>query len=137
MAEEPAASAVNGPPNSFVLMAAAKHVAASCAAQNAGYIACKKQNADPQECLKQGDAVTTCVLSLTLSACARITALYDPPPACLMPIACSLKGLHSRCNKTFNGYVKCMDYYSNQFDMCRNEQKAFEKECPIPAPASK
>lgn len=28
-------------------------------------------------------------------------------------------------------YVGCMYYYTNEFDMCRKEQEAFEKTCPL------
>lgn len=28
-------------------------------------------------------------------------------------------------------YVGCMYYYTNEFEMCRKEQQAFEKACPL------
>jgi len=30
-----------------------------------------------------------------------------------------------------DAYVGCMYYYTNEFDLCRKEQQAFEKACPL------
>ncbi|RRT42774.1 hypothetical protein B296_00055865, partial [Ensete ventricosum] len=30
-----------------------------------------------------------------------------------------------------DAYAGCMYYYTNDFDLCRKEQEAFEKACPV------
>ena len=42
-----------------------------------------------------------------------------------------LKDLHKKCTKEMDEYVGCMYYYTNEFEMCRKEQQAFEKACPL------
>lgn len=42
-----------------------------------------------------------------------------------------LRELNSKCPKAMESYTKCMDYYSNEFDMCRKEQQEFEASCPL------
>lgn len=69
-------------------------------------MACKASDADPAACLRQGDEVSGCVLSV-------------------------LKDLNSKCKNEFNAYAKCMDYYSNDFESCRTEQKNFESSCSL------
>jgi len=44
---------------------------------------------------------------------------------------CRLKDLHQKCQKEMDDYVGCMYYYTNEFDLCRKEQEAFEKVCPL------
>ena len=44
---------------------------------------------------------------------------------------CRLKDLHQRCTKEMDAYVGCMYYHTNEFDLCRKEQEAFEKGCPL------
>lgn len=44
---------------------------------------------------------------------------------------CRLKDLHQRCTKEMDGYVGCLYYYTNEFDLCRKEQQEFEKACPL------
>ncbi|KAF2539216.1 hypothetical protein F2Q68_00022420 [Brassica cretica] len=46
-------------------------------------------------------------------------------------IVCVLKDLHQKCQKEMDDYVGCMYYYTNEFDLCRKEQEAFEKVCPL------
>eukprot|EP00898_Chlorokybus_atmophyticus_P004090 jgi/Chlat1/4682/Chrsp3S05619 len=94
---------VTGP----VLLSLAKHTAKVCAAQNTAFVDCKRADADPAKCLQQGTAVTSCLLSL-------------------------LQDVNSKCGASFNKYVACMDYYSNDFESCRKEERAFHKECPLP-----
>lgn len=100
-------SAVSSAPASALLMAASKHVAVSCSKVNAAYIECKdKNNGNPSACLKEGEAVTGCVVNL-------------------------LKDLNSRCPEQLKSYCECMDYYSNRFSKCRKEQTAFEECAPV------
>lgn len=44
---------------------------------------------------------------------------------------CSLKDLHQKCTKEMDDYVGCMYYHTNEFDLCRKEQQAFEKKCSL------
>jgi NADH dehydrogenase (ubiquinone) 1 alpha subcomplex subunit 8 len=52
------------PPTAAVLMSLSKHIAVRCAKVNRAYMACKANDANPESCLQQGDAVTTCVIDL-------------------------------------------------------------------------
>ena len=100
--EEPSST-----PTSALLMAASKHVAVRCSGVNAAYVRCKdKNNGDPRPCLKEGEDVTGCVVSV-------------------------LKDLNAACPDQLKAYCECMDYYSNRFTKCRNEQKAFEECAPL------
>lgn len=100
-------SAVSTAPASALLMAASKHVAVTCSKVNAAYIECKdRNNGNPSACLKEGEAVTGCVVNL-------------------------LKDLNSRCPEQLKSYCECMDYYSNRFSKCRKEQAAFEECAPL------
>lgn len=93
-------------PTSAVLMSAWTQIATKCSSQNKTFMACKASDADPAACLRQGDEVSGCVLSV-------------------------LKDLNSKCKNEFNAYAKCMDYYSNDFESCRTEQKNFESSCSL------
>eukprot|EP00271_Cylindrocystis_brebissonii_P006631 TRINITY_DN193_c0_g1_i1.p1 TRINITY_DN193_c0_g1~~TRINITY_DN193_c0_g1_i1.p1 ORF type:complete len:107 (+),score=13.99 TRINITY_DN193_c0_g1_i1:335-655(+) len=106
MAGEVAAPAPAPLTTSAVLMSASKHISSRCADENLAFLKCKKADENPEKCLKQGENVTKCVLSL-------------------------LSELHERCPKAMNSYTKCMDYYSSEFNMCRKQQAVFEKECPL------
>lgn len=44
---------------------------------------------------------------------------------------CSLKDLHQKCTKEMDDYVGCMYYHTNEFDLCRKEQQAFEQKCSL------
>lgn len=59
MAEKPAP-----PPTSSVLLAISKHIAAQCGKQNRAFLECKGRDRNPEACLKEGDAVTACVVDL-------------------------------------------------------------------------
>ena len=94
-------------PTSALLMAASKHVAVGCSKVNAAYVHCKDaNNGDPRKCLKEGEAVTNCVIT-------------------------QLKDLNAKCPNELKAYCECMDYYSNRFTKCRKEQKAFEECAPL------
>ncbi|XP_078440121.1 NADH dehydrogenase [ubiquinone] 1 alpha subcomplex subunit 8-B-like [Wolffia australiana] len=93
-------------PTSAVLMASWKHIGASCRVENAAFINCKKKDPNPEKCLDRGREVTSCVLGL-------------------------LKNLHQTCTKEMDAYAGCMYYNTNEFEMCRQEQEAFEKACPL------
>ncbi|KAH6760339.1 Cox19-like CHCH family protein, partial [Perilla frutescens var. frutescens] len=93
-------------PTSSVLMAAAKHIGSRCRSENIAFLKCKKDDPNPEKCLDKGRQVTQCVLYL-------------------------LKDLHQNCNKEMDAYAGCMYYHTNEFELCRKEQKAFEKACPF------
>ncbi|ERN10916.1 hypothetical protein AMTRI_Chr12g271870 [Amborella trichopoda] len=102
-----AVDAVGEPiPTSAVLMAASKHIARKCRAENRDFLNCKRKDPNPEKCLDKGQEVTRCVLSL-------------------------LKGLHRTCGKEMDAYVGCMYYHTNEFELCRKEQELFEKACPL------
>jgi hypothetical protein len=42
-----------------------------------------------------------------------------------------LRELNAKCPKAMESYTKCMDYYSNEFELCRKEQREFEASCPL------
>ncbi|GAA0155796.1 hypothetical protein Leryth_024634 [Lithospermum erythrorhizon] len=93
-------------PTSAMLMATSKHIATNCRDQNVAFLKCKKNDPNPEKCLDRGQQVTNCVLSL-------------------------LRDLHQKCNKEMDAYAGCMYYNTNEFEMCRKEQKEFEKACPF------
>merc|ERR1712118_650079 len=84
---------------SSVLMAASKHIAARCKAENAAFVACKRADADPEACLKQGEKVTGCVLTL-------------------------LKSLQATCGNDLDAYSKCMYTNTSEYAKCRQEEAA-------------
>ncbi|KAJ9154427.1 hypothetical protein P3X46_027760 [Hevea brasiliensis] len=93
-------------PTSAVLTASSKHISTRCLQENVAFLKCKKKDANPEKCLDKGQEVTRCVLGL-------------------------MKDLHQRCTKEMDAYVGCMYYHTNEFDLCRKEQQAFEKVCPL------
>ncbi|POO02369.1 CHCH [Trema orientale] len=93
-------------PTSAVLMASSKQISVKCQAENVAFLKCKKKDPNPEKCLDKGQQVTRCVLGL-------------------------LRDLHQRCTKEMDAYVGCMYYHTNEFDLCRKEQQAFEKACPL------
>ncbi|KAG6664360.1 hypothetical protein I3843_02G075000 [Carya illinoinensis] len=93
-------------PTSAVLTASSKHIAVRCQAENVAFLKCKKQDPNPEKCLDKGRQVTRCVLGL-------------------------LKDLRQKCTKEMDAYVGCLYYHTNEFDLCRKEQEAFEKSCPL------
>ncbi|KAI5654074.1 hypothetical protein M9H77_31261 [Catharanthus roseus] len=99
-------AAGNPIPSSAVLMATSKHIATRCRDENVAFLKCKKDDPNPEKCLDKGQQVTRCVLSL-------------------------LRDLHQRCAKEMDTYSGCMHYNTNEFDFCREEQKEFEKACPL------
>ena len=52
------------PATSATLYAVHKHVAARCGDVSAAFMACKAADQNPEVCLKQGAAVTSCVVKL-------------------------------------------------------------------------
>ncbi|KAG8484621.1 hypothetical protein CXB51_023813 [Gossypium anomalum] len=93
-------------PTSSVLMAAAKHIEINCMSENVEFLKCKKKDPNPEKCLDKGRQATRCALGL-------------------------LKELYQRCKDPMEGYVGCMYYHTNEFDLCRKQQQAFEKACPL------
>ena len=51
-------------PASAVLMSASKLIATECGGVSRAFIECKKRDPNPEACLPQGDAVTSCVIDL-------------------------------------------------------------------------
>ncbi|CAO2813403.1 unnamed protein product [Amaranthus hypochondriacus] len=93
-------------PTSAVLMASSKHIGFRCRDENVAFLKCKKKDPNPEKCLDKGQQVTRCVFSL-------------------------LRDLHQKCTKEMDAYGHCMYYHTNEFDLCRKEQEAFEKACPL------
>lgn len=89
---------------SAVLMSVSKHITRHCRSQNKAFLDCKRADPNPETCLHRGQDVTRCVLSL-------------------------LKELHDKCPKEMDAYTKCMDYYGNEFKLCRKQQQEFEGAC--------
>ena len=54
-------------PASSVLFAVSKQIASACADKNRAFLACKKRDKNPEACLNEGDAVTSCVVDLCAS----------------------------------------------------------------------
>ena len=52
------------PPTSAVLMSISKHIAVRCKKPNAAFIVCKKEDRNPEACLSQGNAVTSCTIDV-------------------------------------------------------------------------
>ncbi|KAE9453211.1 hypothetical protein C3L33_14891, partial [Rhododendron williamsianum] len=42
-----------------------------------------------------------------------------------------LKELHRTCTKEMDAYAGCMYYHTNEFELCRKEEKEFKKACPL------
>lgn len=51
-------------PASSVLMSASKLIASECGGVSKAFVACKKGNPNPEACLREGEAVTGCVIDL-------------------------------------------------------------------------
>uniref|UniRef100_M1AXL0 NADH-ubiquinone oxidoreductase 19 kDa subunit n=1 Tax=Solanum tuberosum TaxID=4113 RepID=M1AXL0_SOLTU len=62
----------------------------------------EKLDPNPEKCTGKGREVNRCVLSL----------------------------LCVGCTKEMDAYAGCMYYNTNEFNMCRKEQKEFEEACP-------
>ncbi|KAK8510923.1 hypothetical protein V6N13_037674 [Hibiscus sabdariffa] len=93
-------------PTSSVLMSSAKHIEIKCMSENVEFLKCKKKDPNPEKCLDKGRQATRCALGV-------------------------LKDLYQRCKDPMEAYVGCMYYHTNEFDLCRKEQQAFEKACPL------
>ncbi len=52
------------PPTSAVLMSISKHIAVRCKKPNTAFIECKKADRNPEACLRQGNAVTSCTIDV-------------------------------------------------------------------------
>lgn len=93
-------------PTSSILFAVRKHAGRTCASHTAAFLACKRGDQDPETCLREGAALTGCLVD-------------------------ALKDLKSKCGDELNGYAACLDYRSNNFEKCRKEQAAFENTCTL------
>eukprot|EP00871_Galdieria_phlegrea_P005521 jgi/Galph1/5970/GphlegSOOS_G4614.1 len=86
---------------SSVLYAAAKEIGRRCSKENRAFLECKNKEENPEECLKEGENVTNCVLQL-------------------------LKEFNATCPKEFEEYSACLDRQSSQlylFDRCRKFER--------------
>ncbi|KAL5994559.1 hypothetical protein ACLOJK_024612 [Asimina triloba] len=107
-------------PTSAVLMSSSKHIATKCRSENLAFLSCKKRDPNPEKCLDKGQQVTRCVLGFK-----DIERTIMPALGALE--GCNLlKDLHQRCTKEMDAYAGCMYYHTNEFDLCRKEQQAFE-----------
>lgn len=93
-------------PTSSVLFAVHKHLQRRCADKTSAFIQCKRNDENPEKCLKEGAAMTGCLLDV-------------------------LKDVKGKCGNETNAYAACLDYRSNNFEKCRVEQQAFERKCPL------
>ncbi|EME32699.1 NADH dehydrogenase [ubiquinone] 1 alpha subcomplex subunit 8-B [Galdieria sulphuraria] len=87
---------------SSVLYAAAREIGRRCAKENRAFLECKSKEDNPEECLREGEKVTNCVLQL-------------------------LKELNATCPKEFEDYSACLDRQSSQlylFDRCRKFERS-------------
>ena len=94
-------------PTSSVLYAAHKHIGERCKEVSMNFLRCKKKDLDPSACLKQGEAVMSCMSTV-------------------------LKDLRSSCTNDMRAYSECLDYHSNDLRKCRKEEEAFDAACPKP-----
>lgn len=101
--EEARASAV---PASAMLFAVHRHLQTRCAEKTSAFLKCKKGDQDPEKCLRQGAAMTGCLVEV-------------------------LRDLKATCGDELNAYAECLDYRSNNFEKCRREQEAFETKCSL------
>ena len=62
------------PATSATLYAVHKHVASRCGDVSAAFMACKAADQNPEVCLKQGAAVTSCVVKLCVPFGLRVAA---------------------------------------------------------------
>lgn len=89
--------------SSSVLYAASKEIGNACAEQNKAFLRCKAKDEDPHTCLREGEAVQSCVVDV-------------------------LKQIYVQCPEEFNAFSKCLaeqratDY---AFDRCRRQERAF------------
>lgn len=67
------------PAPSATLYATHKHIAARCAAASAAFLACKGRDANPEVCLKEGSAVTACVVSLCVHRARAVGLMLAVP----------------------------------------------------------
>ncbi len=88
---------------SSVLYAAAKEIGTHCAAANTAFLRCKAKDADPEKCLREGEAVQECALAV-------------------------LKSAMETCSDSFTAYADCLDKQISEeymFERCRKPEAAF------------
>ena len=78
---------------------AAKIIGFACALENRAFVVCKKNAADPQDCIKEGQGVTSCVHSVVAT-------------------------LQTKCASEYNAYADCLIENPMKFEQCREEQMA-------------
>lgn len=113
------------PPTSAVLMSISKHIAVRCKKPNAAFIMCKKEDRNPEACLSQGNAVTSCTIDVyALSSLLDWEATHQS--LCSHIFQCTskhvvnitgdavghrLKEANDKAPAEFKAYTDCMDYY--------------------------
>ncbi|KAG5070903.1 hypothetical protein JHK86_006114 [Glycine max] len=118
-------------PTSAVLMASSKHIGIRCHSENLEFLKCKKKDQNPENCLDKGRDVTRCVLGLITPKGMHKILTKKVLLKLKGKFYHSLKDLHQKCTKEMDDYVGCMYYHTNEFDLCRKEQQAFEKKCSL------
>eukprot|EP00850_Spirogloea_muscicola_P024392 SM000739S21876 [mRNA] locus=s739:27:792:+ [translate_table: standard] len=117
-------------------MAASRQIGTRCGAANRAFLDCKRSDEDPAACARQGDARRRrrrCRLhpiAIAIAITIAIAAAASPRRSAVAPLGLRtppLKDLQGRCPAELDSYVKCMNYYTNEFEFCRKQQAAFEK----------
>ena len=83
------------------LLSASSVIGTDCVKENHAFLLCKSMQGPPSDCLKVGDQVTGCVLSV-------------------------FKKINSSSKAEFDAYKQCMANNENKFHLCRAQQEAFK-----------
>eukprot|EP00735_Rhodelphis_limneticus_P012923 TRINITY_DN6352_c0_g1::TRINITY_DN6352_c0_g1_i1::g.524::m.524 TRINITY_DN6352_c0_g1::TRINITY_DN6352_c0_g1_i1::g.524 ORF type:complete len:151 (-),score=19.18,sp/Q9SQT4/NDA8A_ARATH/39.81/4e-14,CHCH/PF06747.8/3,CHCH/PF06747.8/5.6,Colipase-like/PF15083.1/0.24 TRINITY_DN6352_c0_g1_i1:210-662(-) len=83
------------------MLAAHKFLAITCLRENEAFLRCKRNNTDPEDCLKQGEQVIKCSIL-------------------------SMKLLNQYCSKEHCKMVDCLDDNHSKFGFCESERTAAE-----------
>lgn len=125
-----------GPPGP-VLMAAHKHIARYCAAENANFYACKRRDNNPTACLEEGYKVTSCLLDLCaschLSSLLRaimlsLGFLFGKKKFCVVN-AGRVDKMREACKEELNEHSRCLDRNGYKFEKCRQLEERLDKAC--------
>lgn len=115
------------PPTSAVLMAISKHIAIQCGKENQDFVGCKRRDANPENCLKEGEKVTRCVidlcalLSISVHTCkpqlfrsgvlASLLLCQDFDLKTDSTQARRLKDVSGKHSGELKSFYECLDYY--------------------------
>jgi len=89
------------PVTTAVLKAGAHHYGRQCDKANKEFMLCRYEEDDPRKCLKEGRAVSQCVVDF-------------------------LQTIKSHCNEPFAEYWTCLDRKELEFRRCRKQQEKFD-----------